>query len=59
VGGRWQPTYWMELSAGYFFQAWWDLGMTESSVDLGFPVFRDDANIMAWDGFFLRGEMKF
>ncbi|TWT87378.1 hypothetical protein Mal64_29170 [Pseudobythopirellula maris] len=51
----------MSLSGGYFFQAWHDLGMgaevqvNDAANDLRF----DDANILGFDGFFVRGEATF
>jgi len=48
------------VSAGYFWSAWHDLGMRES---YDFDQFQlnhyDDANILGWDGFFVRGEVAF
>jgi hypothetical protein len=49
------------LSAGWFFAAWWDLGMgeTQTSNILGGngPQFvLDDSNIMSWDGLTVRLE---
>ncbi len=48
------------LSAGYFWSAWHDLGM---SPTYSFPQFQvshfDDANILGWNGFFARAEIAF
>src|SRR5690606_42018899 len=46
------------LSAGYLFSAWHDLGF-QTEYDFGLPVTYDDANIMAFDGYFIRGEIAF
>lgn len=46
------------LSAGYLFSAWHDLGF-QTEYDFGLPVTYDDANIMAFDGYFIRGEVAF
>ncbi len=46
------------LSAGYLFSAWHDLGF-QTEYDFGLPVSYDDANIMSFDGYFIRGEVAF
>jgi hypothetical protein len=46
------------LTAGYFFQAWWDLGMFEGMEGTNFGQ-EDDANIMAFDGLMVRLERTF
>ncbi|MDX1962129.1 MAG: Lpg1974 family pore-forming outer membrane protein [Pirellulales bacterium] len=46
------------FTAGYFFQAWWDLGMFESIEGTNFGP-EDDSNIMAYDGLMLRVERVF
>jgi hypothetical protein len=49
------------LSAGYFWAAWHDLGMSPTT-DFGgqFIVSHyDDANILGWNGFFARAEVAF
>ncbi len=52
----------MFMSAGYFVQAWWDLGYGEtisaSSVTTSFGAL-DTSNIMAWTGLFVRAELFF
>jgi hypothetical protein len=59
VGLAWQWLPSTKISAGWFHQVWWDLGLdevvTRGDVQLG----RDGANIMAWDGLTLRGEVSF
>jgi hypothetical protein len=48
------------LSAGYFWSAWHDLGMSST---YSFPQFQvshyDDANILGWNGLFARAEVAF
>gem|GEM_PF-1221565 len=46
------------FTAGYFFQAWWDLGMFEAIEGTNFGP-EDDSNIMAFDGLMLRIERVF
>jgi hypothetical protein len=59
-----QITSWLSLSSGYLFSAWHDLGMrqdfstTATQSELGIVAF-DDANILAFDGFFARLEAEF
>jgi hypothetical protein len=61
LGASWDLTDRWTLSAGWFFAAWWDLGMgeTQTSNILGGngPQFvLDDSNIMSWDGLTARLE---
>jgi hypothetical protein len=58
VGATWRPTACATFSAGYLFQAWHDLGMSSEILGAEFG-FYDDANILAFDGYFLRGEWSF
>lgn len=58
VGGAWQMTDRLTLSAGYLFQAWFDLGVSGGKFD-GFFSGTDDANIMSFDGMFARAEVAF
>lgn len=58
VGGSWQIAPFTYISAGYFFQCWWDLGFGETIVGTNFGPL-DTSNIMGWDGLFVRGEMLF
>ena len=59
-----QITRCTSLSVGYMFSAWHDLGVRQEffppgqEAELGIPAF-DDANIMAFDGFFARLEATF
>jgi hypothetical protein len=46
------------FSAGYLLSAWHDLGF-QTEYDFGLPVTYDDANIMGFDGYFLRLETAF
>ena len=54
------------ISGGYLFSAWHDLGMRDTFDILesngvsggGVPTF-DDANILGFDGFFVRSELTF
>jgi hypothetical protein len=46
------------VSAGYFMQAWHDLGMSQQ-ITGQYPQGYDDANILSFDGLFVRGEWSF
>ena len=63
IGSSWSPTDHLTFSAGWFFQAWWDLGMSEQQTSTQFGggahFMNDDSNIMAWDGITLRAEYQF
>ena len=61
LGARWMPRENFTVSAGYFMQVWWDLGMTEDNASIvgGLNFFRDDANIMSWDGLTVQAEISF
>ena len=58
VGGSWQIAPYTYLSVGYFFQCWWDLGQGENIQGTNFGAL-DSANILGFDGLFVRGEMLF
>ena len=58
VGGMWQPSDRLKLSAGWLFQSWFDLG-TSGGTFGGFFAGADDGNTMSFDGLFLRGEVGF
>jgi len=49
------------LSAGYFWSAWHDLGMSQTTNfgNLFQLSHYDDANILGWNGFFARAEVAF
>ena len=58
VGGTWQMAPYTYVSIGYFFQGWWDLGQSETIPGTSFSAL-DTANILGFDGLFIRGEMLF
>jgi hypothetical protein len=58
LGVHWQATPRTLLSAGWLFQTWFDLG-TSGGTFGGFFSGADDANLMSFDGLFLRGEVSF
>ncbi len=58
VGGSWQLAPFTYISVGYFFQCWWDLGQSESVIGTNFGPL-DTANILGFDGLFVRGELLF
>jgi hypothetical protein len=57
VGGTWNIWDGAFVSAGYMFQAWHDLGMSQT-IGGNLPSY-DDANILSFDGMFVRGEYRF
>lgn len=59
IGLAWQYGAHFDLSAGWFHQVWWDLGMSEDVPRGDINFFRDDSNIMAWDGLTVRAELTF
>jgi Legionella pneumophila major outer membrane protein precursor len=62
VGGSYQVMPSAFISAGYFVQAWWDLGYGETiGTGNGLAPFGslDTSNIMAWTGLFVRAELFF
>lgn len=58
VGGTWQMAPFTYVSVGYFWQCWWDLGQGENIQGANFGQL-DSANILGFDGLFVRGEMLF
>jgi hypothetical protein len=58
VGGTWQVTDYCFVSAGWFFQCWWDLGQGEIIGDSNFGPL-DSSNILSFDGLFVRSELLF
>ncbi len=58
VGGAWQPTETLMFSAGWLFQAYYDLGVSGGN-DGGKFTEADTANIMAFDGLFVRGLWRY
>lgn len=64
LGVDWQPYERLNISAGWFFQAWWDLGISTQQPSnllggIGPQFLLDDSNIMSWDGLMLRAELSF
>ncbi|MCC7086868.1 MAG: hypothetical protein IT427_17860 [Pirellulales bacterium] len=59
LGGSYQISRNISLSAGYLFQAWWDLGAFEQIHGNVFSSPIDDSNIMGIDGLFARFEVCF
>jgi hypothetical protein len=64
LGMKWQPNDNWSVSAGWFFQAWFDLGMGTQTTShllggLGPQFLLDDSNIMSWDGLTVRAEYSF
>jgi hypothetical protein len=57
-GASWQCASYAIVSIGWYFQCWWDLGQAETiqGTDFG-PL--DTANILSFDGLFVRGELMF
>ena len=58
VGGTWQPSDALQISAGWLFQNWFDLGTSGGGFG-GFFGGADDANNMSFDGLFIRAEVGF
>jgi hypothetical protein len=58
LGGTWQMAPFTYVSVGYFWQCWWDLGQGENIQGTNFGAL-DSANILGFDGLFVRGEMLF
>ena len=58
VGAAWHPLNRLSLSAGWLFQAWFDLG-TSGGTFGGFYTVQQNSNIMSFDGLFARAEWKF
>jgi hypothetical protein len=70
LGARWRPTDQLTFSTGWLFQSWWNIGASGGTFDasntakLNPPmnnafVGTDDADIMSFDGWFLRGQYTF
>jgi len=59
LGGNYQLSQHISASAGYLFQAWWDLGAFEQIPGNVFLNPIDDSNIMSFDGLFARIEVNF
>ncbi|HZZ29828.1 MAG TPA: Lpg1974 family pore-forming outer membrane protein [Pirellulales bacterium] len=58
LGGDWQVSNRLRMSAGYLLQAWWDLGEFEHVDVTDFqPI--TNATVLGFDGFFARVEVCF
>lgn len=58
VGGAWRLNDRFTVTGGWMNQAWFDLGTSGGSFS-GLFTGADDANIMSFDGVFLRAELAF
>lgn len=58
LGASWQMAPFTFVSIGWFWQCWWDLGQSEQIQGTNFGGL-DTANILGFDGLFVRGEMLF
>ncbi|MBI3466225.1 MAG: hypothetical protein HY000_24690 [Planctomycetes bacterium] len=58
VGASWHILDRLTVSGGWLFQAWFDLGASGGRFNNVFGP-ADDANIMSYDGLFLRAELRF
>ena len=58
VGAGWSPVPWLNVSTGWLFQAWFDLGGSGGTFG-GFYTVTENSNIMAFEGFFLRAQLTF
>jgi hypothetical protein len=58
LGMNAQLSSWLNVSAGWMFQSWFDLG-TSGGTFGGFFTGADDGNIMSVDGLFVRGELAY
>lgn len=58
LGGAWQPTETLMFTAGWLFQAYYDLGVS-GGTDGGKFIEADTSNIMAFDGLFVRGFWRY
>lgn len=73
LGSEWKATDRLKLSAGWLFQAWFNLGASGGTFDPNVPaavdptlqfnesafVGTDDADVQSFDGLFVRGELDF
>jgi hypothetical protein len=59
LGGAWQPTENLTFSAGWLWQAWFDLGVSGGTTYNGKFAETDSASIMSFDGLFLRGLWRY
>lgn len=73
LGSEWQPSERLTITAGWLFQAWFNLGASGGTFDPNIPaaidptlqfnesafVGTDDADVQSFDGLFVRGELSF
>lgn len=59
LGGAWQPTENLMFSAGWLWQAWFDMGVSGGTTYNGKFAEADSASIMSFDGLFLRGMWRY
>ena len=67
LGGSWKPAESITISAGWLFQAWFNIGTSGGHFDSPFDVpdadslfvGADDGDIMSFDGLFVRTEIDF
>jgi hypothetical protein len=58
LGAQWQPCDVINITGGWMFQSWSNIGTSGGSFG-GLFVQTDDSDIMSFDGFFLRGSVSF
>jgi hypothetical protein len=58
IGAGWSPFPWINVSAGWLFQAWFDLGASGGTFG-GFYTVTENTNLMAFEGLFVRAEVTF
>ncbi|HLJ09896.1 MAG TPA: Lpg1974 family pore-forming outer membrane protein [Planctomycetaceae bacterium] len=58
LGAAFRATERLTFTAGWLFQAWFDLGTSGGKFG-GFYVIQQNANIMAFEGLFIRGALTF
>lgn len=59
IGGSWQPTENLTFSAGWLWQAWFDLGVSGGTTYGGKFAETDSSSILSFDGLFLRGMWRY
>jgi hypothetical protein len=58
IGAGWSPLPCCNLSAGWLFQAWFDLGASGGTFG-GFYTVTENSNLLAFEGLFARVELSF
>jgi hypothetical protein len=58
IGAGWSPYPWLNVSAGWLFQVWFDLGGSGGTFG-GFYTVTENANIMAFEGLFVHADLTF